>query len=218
MSNNVNVINNASENVAVTVNNKDGSTQIVIDLASNGNKVKLSTLKHGNIFKSNDVEYIVLEHFDNDTTGIIRKELLEERNMKFDSNNNNWGTSYIRKFLNGDYLETLNSSFGKDNIVEHTVDLLSLDGLDDYKTSTDKVSLLTIDQYRKYRKILGENKNNWWWLSTPDSTPSGCGSGNVRCVSSDGGVGCGWCNYVEGVRPFCILKSSIFVSCENPTV
>lgn len=217
MSDNVNVINNVGKDVVVTVNNKDGSTQIVIDLASNGNKVELSTLKPGDIFKSNDVEYIVLEHFDNYTTGIIRKELLES-NMKFDSDNNNWKTSYIREFLNGDYLKTLNNSFGKDNIIEHTVDLLSLDGLDDYKTSTDKVSLLTIDQYRNYRKILGENKNNGWWLSTPNSTPSGYGSGVVRYVDSDGDVDCNWCDGVGGVRPFCILKSSIFVSCENPTV
>lgn len=212
MSNNVNVINNVGKDVVVTVNNKDGSTQIIIDLA--GNKVELSTLNPGDIFKVGSVEYIVLEHFDNGTTGIIRKELLEE-NMKFDSDNNNWKTSDIRKFLNENYLKILNSSFGEDNIVEHTVDLLSLDGLDDYKTSTDKVSLLTIDQYRKYRKILGENKDNWWWLSTPDSTPSGYGSGDVQYVGSSGYVSFHWYSGVKGVRPFFILKSSIFVSCDN---
>ena len=207
MSNNVNVINNVGKDVLVTVSNKDGNTQIIIDLPSN--KVELSTLLPGDTFKSNDVEYIVLEQFGNGTTGVITKELLKD-GMRFESDNNNWKTSNIRRKLNEEYLKEL--VFGEENIVEHTVDLLSLDGLNDYGPSTDKVRLLTIDQYRKYRKILGENKDKWWWLSTPDSTPTGYGSGLVRCVGSGGDVGCGWCGRVRGVRPFCILKSSIFVS------
>ena len=215
MLDNVNVVNNVEKDVTVTVNNKNGNTQIVIDLA--GNKVKLSTLKVGDVFKTKNIEYIVLEQLDNDTTAVIRKDLLENK-MKFDSDNNNWKTSSIRKFLNGDYLKKLGESFGEDNIVEHTVDLLSLDGLDDYGVSNDKVSLLTIDQYRKYRKDIGENKYSWWWLSTPDSTPSGCSSDGVRCVDSSGGVDCCWCDGSGAVRPFFVLKSDIFVSCDKPIV
>lgn len=215
MLDNVNVVNNVEKDVTVTVNNKNGNTQIVIDLA--GNKVKLSTLKVGDVFKTKNIEYIVLEQLDNDTTAVIRKDLLENK-MKFDSDNNNWKTSSIRKFLNGDYLKKLGESFGEDNIVEHTVDLLSLDGLDDYGVSNDKVSLLTIDQYRKYRKDIGENKYSWWWLSTPDSTPSGYGSDYVRYVFSDGCVDCYWCDDSGAVRPFFVLKSDIFVSCDKPIV
>ena len=215
MLDNVNVVNNVEKDVTVTVNNKNGNTQIVIDLA--GNKVKLSTLKVGDVFKTKNIEYIVLEQLDNDTTAVIRKDLLENK-MKFDSDNNNWKTSSIRKFLNGDYLKKLGESFGEDNIVEHTVDLLSLDGLDDYGVSNDKVSLLTIDQYRKYRKNIGENKYSWWWLSTPDSTPSGCSSDGVRRVLSGGRVDYGWCDYSGAVRPFFVLKSDIFVSCDKPIV
>lgn len=210
MSNNVNVINNVGKDVLITVNNKDGNTQIIIDLANN--KVELSTLLPGDTFKSNDVEYIVLEQFENGTTGIITKELLKD-SMKFDSDNNNWKTSNIRRKLNEEYLNEL--VFGEENIVEHTVDLLSLDGLNDYGTSKDKISLLTIDQYRKYRKILGEDKDNWWWLSTPNSTPTGYSSDFVQYVNSNGDVDCGWCGGVGGVRPFFILKSSIFVSCDK---
>ncbi len=214
MNNNVNVINKAGKEIVVTVNSKDGNTQIVIDLASN--KIELSTLKAGDVFKMNDVEYIVLEQLNNDITAVIRKNFLEDE-MKFDDDNNNWKESSIRKFLNEDYLKKLCESFGENNIVEHTVNLLSLDGLDDYGTSIDKVSLLTIDQYRKYRKVIGENKDTWWWLSTPDSTPSGYGSDDVRCVNSDGSVDFDWCDCSVAVRPFFILKSSIFVSCDSVT-
>ena len=58
--------------------------------------------------------------------------------------------------------------------------MLSLDGLEDYGTSIDDISLLTVNEYRKYRKILGSNLDNWWWLITPDSTPSGCSARDVQ--------------------------------------
>ena len=203
MNGNVNVINKAENDLNVTVNNVGGEIQIIIEQKSN---IDLLSLKAGDTFKVN-VEYIVLEQFVGNKTAIIRKELLKDT-MAFDGDNNNWKTSDIREFLNKDYLEEIKEAFGKDKIVEHTVDLLSLDGLDDYGTSTDKVSLLTIDQYRKYRKVIGGNLDNYWWLVTPDSTSSDSSAHCVRCVRSFGRVGCGGCRWDDsGVRPFFILQS-----------
>ena len=169
MRNNVNVINKAEKELNVTVNNVDGNIQIIIDTKKDN--IDLLLLSVGSVFKIDDVEYIVLDQLTNNKTAVIRKELLEDT-MEFDSDNNNWKTSSIRERLNNNvdgYLREVEDAFGKDKIVTHTVDLLSLDGLDDYGTSNDKISLLTIDQYRKYRKILSENINKWWWLLTPDS-------------------------------------------------
>ena len=205
MSNNVEVINRAEKDLSVIVNNVDGNIQIIID--KKNDTIDLLSLKAGEIFSIDNIEYIVLEQLANQQTAVIKKELLEDT-MKFDSNNNNWKTSSVRKLLNKEYLEKIEKAFGSDRIVEHTVDLLSLDGLDDYGISTDKVSLLTIDQYRKYRKVLGANLNKPWWLVTPDSTSSGYSSSCVRFVCSDGGVvygGCGW--GARGVRPFFIIQS-----------
>lgn len=169
--------------------------------------VDLLSLNAGEIFIENGVEYIVLEQLGDSRTAVLRKEILEDA-MKFDSDNNNWKTSSIRRFLNEDYLREIEEAFGKDNIVEHTVNLLSLDGLDDYGTSNDRVSLLTIDQYRKYRRVIQNNLDSAWWLITPDSTPSGYGASCVQCVASGGGVGCGGCRWsLKGVRPFFILQS-----------
>ena len=205
MCNNVNVINKAEKDLNVTVNHVDGDIQIIIDVKKT--EINLLSLNAGDIFKVNDVEYIVLEQLCENQTAVIRKDLLEDY-MEFDYENNNWKTSNIRRFLNNKYLEEIEKVFGKNRIVEHTVDLLSLDGLDDYGTSIDKVSMLTVDQYRKYRKVLGGNLDNWWWLITPDSTPSGWSSRYVRCVRSDGIVGYyGVCDYDGGVRPFFILQS-----------
>lgn len=205
MSNNVEVINRAEKDLSVIVNNVDGNIQIIID--KKNDTIDLLSLKAGEIFSIDNIEYIVLEQLANQQTAVIKKELLEDT-MKFDSNNNNWKTSSVRKLLNKEYLEKIEKAFGSDRIVEHTVDLLSLDGLDDYGISTDKVSLLTIDQYRKYRKVLGANLDKPWWLVTPDSTSSGYSSSFVQFVYSDGDVGCRgcvWCAW--GVRPFFIIQS-----------
>ena len=204
MSNNVNVINKAEKDLDITVNNIDGNIQIIINAKKMD--INLLALKAGETFRVNDIEYIVLEQLDGNQTAVIRKELLEDE-REFDSDNNDWRTSSIREFLNEEYLEEIEKVFGKERIVEHTVDLLSLDGLDDYGTSDDKVSLLTIDQYRKYRKVLGGNLDDWWWLITPDSTPSGESASFVQCVCSGGCVGCCRCCYDGGVRPFFILQS-----------
>ena len=128
---------------------------------------------------------------------------------------NNYAESYIRKNLNeSNLVKELKEKFG-DNLVPIETDLLSLDGLDDYgKVSGDILAIPTIDLYRECRKKI-TNLEKWWWLATPDSTPSGCGSHYVRFVDSDGGVGYGWYDCSRAVRPFFILKSSIFVSCEE---
>ena len=205
---NINVINNVDKELNVIVNKENNDNiEIIIDLKNDN--IDLLALKPGDVFHKNNVEYIVLEQLPDKQTVVIRKYLLENK-MEFDSDNNNWKTSSIRERLNNNvdgYLREVEDAFGKDKIVTHTVDLLSLDGLDDYGTSNDKISLLTIDQYRKYRKILSENINKWWWLLTPDSTSSGSSARYVRYVDSGGFVGCSRCGCDGGVRPFFIVQS-----------
>lgn len=205
---NINVINNVDKELNVIVNKENNDNiEIIIDLKNDN--IDLLALKQGDVFHKNNVEYIVLEQLPDKQTVVIRKYLLENK-MEFDSDNNNWKTSSIRERLNNNvdgYLREVEDAFGKDKIVTHTVDLLSLDGLDDYGTSNDKISLLTIDQYRKYRKILSENINKWWWLLTPDSTSSGSSASCVRYVDSFGRVVYDLCGYDGGVRPFFIIQS-----------
>lgn len=207
---NVNVINKAKEKVNVEVNEINGSIQIVIDVPPAGKE--LSSLKPGEVFKKNGTEYIVCEHFENGSTAIIRKECLED-GMEF-GDTNNWAESGLRKFLNNEYLKNISDDFSQDNILDHEVDLLSLDGYDDYGRTTDKVSVLTIDQYRKYHKFIG-NVDRWNWLATPDSTPSGTDASDVQVVRGCGRVDWDYSGYCRGVRPFFLLKSSISVSPET---
>lgn len=173
---------------------------------------ELSLFAPGEVFEKNGVKYIVCEHFEGGGTAVVRKECLKD-DMKFGSTNN-WAESNIREFLNGEYLKNISDDFGQDNILDCEVDMLSLDGYDDYGRITDKVSVLTIDQYRKYHKFIG-NVDRWNWLSTPDSTPSGIGDSYVQIVCGSGNVNWGYSDCCYGVRPFFILNSPVSVSPET---
>ncbi len=132
-------------------------------------------------------------------------------NMEFDSKSSDWKTSELRKYLNEEFLKMVEAEIGAGNLVEFERNLLSLDGQTEYGLCTDKVSLLTVDEYRKYRKYI-PNANKWWWLITPCSTPCNDYSGSVAVVAPSGYVGNSFCDGSGGVRPFCIFSSSIFES------
>lgn len=121
--------------------------------------------------------------------------------------NNNYEISYVReKLAASDFAKALQKNFGN-RLVPITTNLLSLDGFDDYGViSGDILALRTFDLNRECKKNI-PNSDGWEWLSTPNSTPSGCSSGHVQCVGSSGYVSYFWCNGVRGVRPFFILKA-----------
>ena len=132
-------------------------------------------------------------------------------NKEFDSDDSNWATSNLRSYLNKEFLEKLEEEIGEGNVLKFERNLLSLDGQTEYGSCADKVSLLTVDEYRKYRKYI-PNADKWWWLITPWSTPCNDYSSTVAVVSPSGGIGFHGYYGSGGVRPFCILKSHIFVS------
>lgn len=173
-------------------------------------RLKLSDIAIGDTFKIDKYEFIVLNHHNENTT-VILKDLLYE-SKKFGTTNN-YENSYVDDLCNkfgGEIAEII----GEENLVEHSVDLTSDDGLKDYGNIKRKMSLLTTNLYRRYIEILDKHKTNkWWWLATAYSTPTHEHSSWVKCVAPSGIIGNDNCDYDRnGVRPFCILKSNIFVS------
>lgn len=135
-------------------------------------------------------------------------------NMKF-GENNDWRESPIKKKLNEELYQKIVAELGTDALVAIQTDLFSHDGLRDYGKCEDMVSLLTYDLYRSNRENI-KSFDEWWWICTPDSTPSGDNSSCVQYVDSSGYVDYDHCDWGgRGVRPFFILKSDIFVSCER---
>lgn len=164
-------------------------------------------LKIGDEFELADVNWKILDITDagymciGDSLG----------NKIFDNNSNNWNKSSLRTYLNGELYEKISKKIGKDNIVSFKRDLLSLDGLEEYGESDDFVSLLTVDEYRKYRKHI-PNTDEWWWLITPWSTHCNDCDIYTSLVSPSGYVYGSGCRRSNGVRPVCIFSSSIFES------
>lgn len=129
----------------------------------------------------------------------------------FDENSNNWRESSLRKWLNDELLKKIESEIGEDNVIAFERDLISADGQTEYGICVDRVSLLTLDEYRKYRNLI-PNADCWWWMLTPWSTPCNDDDTWVAVVSSSGSIDYGYCNCNCGVRPFCIFSSLILES------
>ena len=171
--------------------------------------VKLADLKPGEMFKVAGFEMVVLEQ-SGDTTAVICKKPLDKE-YEFGSSNNYDGSKVDE--LCADWGKKIADAVGEDNLVMHTVDLTADDGLKDYGSVKRKASSLTAQRYRRYVEILDLHKaDSWWWLATAFSTPTHNYSRTALCVSPSGYVYYGCYGYDNGVRPFCILKSNIFVS------
>ena len=192
--------------------------KVIIDLDSaqlenilNADKVQLSTLKSKDEFKIGDEVFIVLEQGGSGTKVISKEFAYINRDF---GDCSDWKKSPIRTLLNGDYYNKIAKLVGASNIISMERDLTSLDGLDDYGTCNDKISLLSASEYAKYHKILGlkSNYSDWWWTITPTSTPSNAYSRSVCCVDCNSILSWGGCDYCGGVRPFLNLEPSIWVS------
>lgn len=182
----------------------------VVSKEAHRNETTLESIAVGETFKIGEYEFIVLKHSD-DTAAVILKDLLFE-SEEFGENNNYNGSNVDRLCV--EFGEKIKSLIGEGNLAPHTVDLTSDDGLKDYGTVERFMSLITTDMYREFVEIFDKYKiDAWWWLSTPWSTPRHDESSFVKCVSPRGNIDydC-YGNYDGGVRPFCILKSNIFVS------
>ena len=133
-----------------------------------------------------------------------------ERGMQF-GRNNDWRESRIREYLNGEFYEKLAAVVGMENVIPFERDLWSMDGQTEYGTCEDKVSIISVDEYRENRALI-PNEGYWWWTLTPDSTKCNGDDWCIRVVSPSGFICDDVCNGCYGVRPFCIFSSSIFAS------
>lgn len=137
---------------------------------------------------------------------VLARDVMFEKAFDED-NSNDWRWSTLREYLNGVYLEELTDEMEEDPFLEFERDLTTDDGLKDYGTCRDKVSLISCDEYRKYRKYI-PNKREWWWTLTPYSTPHAYdyNSHSVRFVNTCGAFFNGYTYYGGiGVAPaFCV--------------
>lgn len=192
-----------------TLEQRVGELELIVKKLMKANKKDvLAGLQVGDTFELAGLTWKILEVTENGYACLADK--LEER-MKFDSSCNDWKASGLRDYLNTEFYKQLVDEVGEENIIPFERDLLSMDGQTEYGTCEDKVSLLTVDEYRKHRALI-PNANYWWWTITPDSTKCNDDTTCVRVVSPSGDIDYDCCNCSRGVRPFCIFSSAIFES------
>lgn len=200
----VNITNNIP-NVNVTVNQNDDGSLAILLFEKTGKK--LGDVKTGETVKLGEREYIVLGH-GAETTAVITKDIV--KNMEF-GKTGDYSKSYVREFCNGDFYKELAKAVGKSNIVPHRVNLTCDDGSNKGATCKDNVSIITAENYRRYREYLPALGKSSWTATGVTKLDKNYAR-DVCYVDSGGVLYWGGCDCADGVRPFCILNSSIFVS------
>jgi len=172
--------------------------------------VELGTLDAGEAFKIAEHDFIVLEQQDGQTA-VISKGFMAE-NIVF-GESKDYKTSNLKRLIEEDILPAIENAVGAENLVEHEVDLTSVDMQNEYGTCRCKVRPITFDEARKYNDLLvNKELPDWWWTCTPWSTEERGWKWSMAVVSASGNFCNIICTLNCGVRPFCILKSNIFVS------
>ena len=184
-----------------------------LEEAEKKNKVRLSELKPGETFKIGEHDFIVLDQdASSNTTKVISKDFMAE-DVVFDRNTKDYNKSNIKKMIEADIQPIIENAVGAENLVEHAVNLASVDTQHEFKNCVCKVRPITFDEAREFNDLLvNKDLGDWWWTCTPWSTKERGWEYSVAVVSPSGVIDDCNCNYDNGVRPFCILKSNIFVS------
>lgn len=182
-----------------------------LEEAERKNKVELSTLAPGDVFEIGKNDFIVLEQMSFETK-VISKDFMAE-NIVYDEDSRDYNESNLKKVIEDEIQPIIESEVGENNLVEHTVELTSVDMQHEFDDCKCKVRPITFDETRKYNNLLPNKElDDWWWTCTPWSTAErGC-KYSIAVVSSAGDIFSYNCYNSNGVRPVCILKSNIFVS------
>lgn len=198
----------------IKINNNVPNIEVSVDKTKTGYEISivekgftLGDKNPGDVVTIGKREFIVLGH-GKDTTALITKEFAKK--MEF-GDNGYYPESKVRKYCNGEFYNELCEAVGKENVILHTVDLEADDGTGKGEKCSDYVSIITTKNYRRYRELL-EAYGDWWWTANRVTYADKDYARRVCDVSGDGVLIWSGCDYCLGVRPFCILNSSISVS------
>lgn len=161
-------------------------------------------LRPGEEFWYKNIRFICLDIIDGNYLAITAECWCEKRfNEEYKDGCNNWEKSTLRHFLNEDVLE---EHFNTEHLIKQTSDLIADNGDKAYGTCEDYITLLTCDQYRKYRDYVPLFEECMWTL-----TPRRCDTGNasgVRYVNPTGAINSDIAHNSDGLALVCIFNSS----------
>lgn len=164
------------------------------------NEIKL---RPGEEFVYNGIRFICLDIIGGNYLAITADCWCEKRfNDNYNDGCNNWKTSTLRRFLNEDVLE---EHFDAKHLIKQTSSLTADNGDKAYGTCEDYITLLSCEQYRKYRDYVPLFEECMWTL-----TPWRCDTGYayiVRIVYPAGAINYSGAYISNGLAPVCLFNS-----------
>ena len=170
-----------------------------------GNATMVDEVEQGEVFRWGEKEYIKLDTIAEGCLCLAKDVWFQSR---FDDETNNWNISQLRGNLGIKAKEFIPDT---DKLMLFDRDLTTDDGLTDYGHCCNSISMLSCDEYRKYRKFI-TTTDEWYWTITAQTVYRRF----VRSVSSDGSM-CINCTYYGdgGVRPLICLNKETLVEVQN---
>ncbi len=175
-------------------------------------------MRQGARFKLDGVEFVKLD-CDEEATFVLTADTLPECCAFEDDDaeredHNNFDRSLIQKIMERFWREQHSPIFKA--IVERPIDLTSMDGMTTYGKPFTVARLLTIDEFRKYRRFIPLTSKPFWTATPWTTLRSPHSDANYAyLINTDGSA---YANYVYRAffapRPALYLQSSILVSVE----
>ena len=184
--------------------------EMLLEEEKKGN-VRLSEIPVGGKFDTGIGRFIVLEQ-KGEKTAVITEELYR-KDVRFDDDSNEYFTSEQSDLFEEEIFPEFKEEFGAENLCDATTSLVTVDMQNKDEELHAKARPLTFEEARKYNELLvNKDLPDWYWTCTAWSTEERGWSYSVAVVSPSGDIVSSSCVSSYGVRPFCILKSNIFVS------
>lgn len=181
--------------------------------------IKLDQVRQGEVFSLDGVRWVKLDGDEEAAFVVAESELLKncpfEREESERPDPNNFSGSNIQREVER-WLRDEHSTIFKAT-VERPIDLTTMDGMTDYGKPFTVGRILTIDEFRKYRRHI-PLVDEAYWLATGWCSLRSPYSDTHRAygIDTDGAVGNSYVYHANfAARPALYLQSSILVSVET---
>lgn len=181
-------------------------------------KMEICKVRNGEHFIVDDEEFVKLDDITGGAFVLLVGTLpdyyaFESRDADDDREHNNFIGSNVKRVVD-EWLHRHKTL--SDVAMALPIDLTSMDGMTDYGIPNVYGRILTVDEYRKYRRFIPLT-NKPFWTATPWSTRSSNSDNycNVYSVNADGSL-LSYYVYFENrcARPALALSSELLVSVE----
>lgn len=174
----------------------------------------INEIKAGDHFEYKGIEWVCLD-VGNKTAFAVTAKVIANMpfNNEYEDGCNNWRTSSLRKWLNGEFLD---KNFDKGALLANFSTLTADNGDDKYGVVEDYVTLLDCDQYRRYRKLMPKY-DDWVWTLTPRSCTVG-DAFSVRNIIPSGELDSYFADNTYGVAPACLFNLNYLSLCRQARI